>query len=1203
MPDEHVVGRSKTAARILSEEGGMRLSLRLLLAVVCLVLVGGLGESACAQSSSTGALTGTVTDATGGAVAGAVVSLTSAATQQTVTKTTPADGQYKFALLAPGEYSMKVSKTGFETVSVVSVIINVTETAQKDVTLPVGASQQQVTVESTAQTVQTQESTVGTLVNSQEVNAIPLTTRNYTQILSLSAGVASSVNDAANLGRGSVDMSVNGNGPSANTYMMDGSQASNWVANAVTDQGAGQTGGVAIVNPDAIAEFKVQTAQYDASFGRTPGGAVNVVTKSGSNDIHGSAFEFLRNDVFNANDFFLAKNGEPRPVLKQNQFGGTFGGPIKKDKLFYFGSYQGTRQRNGLTTNSLSTVSLPALTNDRSAATIGQEFCPANKAASAQAAYETFAGGVQIACDGSNINPVALALLQKKLSDGSYLIPTPQTVSVNAQGVPVGQSSFSIPADFREDQFLINTDYIINSKNTLTERYFYSYDPEVLPFNGDTIPGYGADIVFKNHDATLKLTTLLTTNLVNEARASYTRIWGHNTSQNLFPSSDIGMNTLTGNPPGISITGLFYTLGSLQNDYYSLDDTLEFSDQVSYVHGRHSFRFGFNWNINKWDVDAPGFARGVSIFETFNDFLVGESAAQNGSPNGFSNILADFSRIGPPPANALVHQGRTKNSSVFAQDDYKVNNRLTLNLGLRWEYIGNLYDVLPTFGNIFNSLAALVPIPPPQGTFVGYTVPSNYAGPLPQGVVRRSTQSGPASKPPLDNFAPRFGFAWTPGHSQSRFVVRGGYGWFFWENNGYTDGGDTVWNVLPVNYTYNLSLSSLADASLQNPFPNVPALPTFIPRTVSSQISDSNMAEFVKDSMVQQWSLNIQYQILPETTLEIGYVGARGAHLPDQDPSNQPVLATDTTPVNCGLPNTAAGLGVSPAAFAALGINSSGCVTTNTAANAQYRVPLVGYAPTGLSQTGFLRNSWYNALEVTARRNFSHGVSFQASYTYSKALADTQGNLGTSSYDDVNNPSESYGPSPFDRRNRFVASYLWAIPTRFKEGWQSKVTNGWSFAGVVTVQSGSALTLLDTRGGTAYGGADTSTAQLCSGSSFADVYSSGSTTQRIGQWFNPKAFCAPNIAPDGTATLYGNTGVGWVYGPGQNNWDLTLSKTTKVGGIRENAQLQFRAEFYNAFNHPQFANPALNAAAGNFGLITATSVAPRLIQFGLKYIF
>jgi outer membrane receptor protein involved in Fe transport len=204
------------------------------------------------------------------------------------------------------------------------------------------------------------------------------------------------------------------------------------------------------------------------------------------------------------------------------------------------------------------------------------------------------------------------------------------------------------------------------------------------------LPGYGANIIFKNHNATLKLTTLLTNNLVNEARFGYTRVWGHNTSQNLFPGSDIGMTTVTGNPPGLQITGLFSTLGSLQNDYFSLDDTLQFSDQVSYVHGRHSLRFGAVWDINKWDVNAPGFARGLSIFQTFDDFLIGETAAQNGSPFGFSNELSNFARIGPPPENALIHQGRTKNAQLFAQDDFKVNNRLTLNLGLRWEYIGNL---------------------------------------------------------------------------------------------------------------------------------------------------------------------------------------------------------------------------------------------------------------------------------------------------------------------------------------------------------------------------------------------------------------------------------------------------------------------------------------------------------------------------------
>jgi Carboxypeptidase regulatory-like domain len=1181
----------------------MRANLRVLVVAVAIFILGDTGYSAAGQSSSTGALTGTVMDPSGGTVPGATVTLTSMATQQVVTKTTTADGQFKFALLAPGEYSMKVSAGGFQTVSIVGITVNVTETDVKDVLLPIGKSEQQVTVESTAETLQTQESTIGTLVDHQTVTAIPLTTRNYTQILSLSSGVVSNVNNAANLGRGSQDMNVNGNGSAANTYSMDGSQASNWVANSVGDQGAGQTGGIAVVNPDTIAEFKVQTAQFDASSGRTPGGSVNVVTKSGSNEFHGSAFEFLRNDVFNANDFFRAKNGQGRPVLKQNQFGGTFGGPIKKEKLFFFGSYQGTRQRNGLTTNSLSTVTLPALTNDRSASTLGAEFCPANKPANQQAFYKTFAGGVQVACDGSTISPVAIALLQKKLPDGTYVIPTPQKLAVNAKGITVGQSSFSIPANFREDQFLINTDYVINAKHTLSERYFYSYDPEVLPFNGNTLPGYGADVTFKNHNATLKLTSLLSNNLVNEARAGYTRIWGQNESLNLFPGSDIGMTTLTGNPAGITVTGLFATLGSLQNDYFSLDDTLQFSDQLSYVRGRHSFRFGGNWDLSKWDVNAPGFARGTATFQTFGDFLIGESGAQNGSPAGLSNTFSDFARIGPPPTNALVHQGRIKNGSLFVQDDYKLNTRLTLNLGLRWEYIGTLYDDLGRFGNVWNSLAATAAIPPPGGTYVGYTVASNYVGDLPTGVIRRTNESAPRNSPPLDNFAPRVGFAWTPGKSQSRFVVRGGYGWFFWDNSGYTDGGNTVWNTLPNHYTYNLSLASNGASSLQNLFPNVPALPTFVLRTVSSNISDANMAEITKNAMVQQWNLNTQYAILPSTTLEIGYVGARGAHLPAQIPTNQPLVASATNPVNCGLPNNAAGLGVSAAAFATLGIDTNGCVTTNTAANARYRVPLVGFAPTALSQTGFTGFSWYSALQATLRRNFTHGVSFQGAYTYSKALADTPGTLATSSYNDATNRRESWGPTTFDRRHRFIASVHWEIPTRFKEGLANKLTDGWGVSAIVTVQSGLAMTLLDTRGGTVFGGSTPSTATLCPGMSYANAYSSGGDTARINQWFNPAAFCAPATVAGSTATTYGNTGVGWVYGPGQNNWDFTINKDTRVGGFNEKARIQFRAEFYNAFNHPQFANPALNDSVANFGLITATSVAPRLIQFGLKYIF
>jgi hypothetical protein len=235
------------------------------------------------------------------------------------------------------------------------------------------------------------------------------------------------------------------------------------------------------------------------------------------------------------------------------------------------------------------------------------------------------------------------------------------------------------------------------------------------------------------------------------------------------------------------------------------------------------------------------------------------------------------------------------------------------------------------------------------------------------------------------------------------------------------------------------------------------------------------------------------------------------------------------------------------------------------------------------------------------RRNFSRGISFQAAYTFSKSTADTPGTLGTSVYNDATDENLSWGPSPYDRRHRFIASYNWAIPTPFKEGFVNKITGGWSTAGVITIQSGLAMTVLDTRGGTVYGGSTPSTGQVCS--STTTLYSSGSDESRVHEWFNAAAFCVPPLITGSTATFYGNTGVGYFYGPHQNNWDLTLSKSTRVGGLNEKAQLQFRAEFYNAFNHPQFSNPALNDSAANFGQITSTSVAPRLIQFGLKYIF
>src|SRR6266851_3955697 len=339
-----------------------------------------------AQSSTTGGLTGTVTDSIGAAVPSVTVKLVNLATNQTQITMTDANGGYGFSLLPTGIFGVNFSAQGFKTSQLASVAVNVSEASVLYAQLEAGESTQQVAC--LCHVGQAATSSTSTLVDNKTITAVPLTTRNFTQVLSMSSGSAASVNDAGLLGAGSQNVNLNGN-TATGTFTVDGAASASTVP-----------------NPDTISEFKIQTSQYDAGYGaKVPN--TNLVTQSGENEFHGDAWEFVRNDIFNANAFFRNAAGQPRATLKQNQFGGTLGGPIKRDKLFFFGSYQGTRQVNGLDpTASLSTIILPPLTNDRTAATIGAQFCPANKTpAAAQSAYKTFAGGVQVACDGSNINP------------------------------------------------------------------------------------------------------------------------------------------------------------------------------------------------------------------------------------------------------------------------------------------------------------------------------------------------------------------------------------------------------------------------------------------------------------------------------------------------------------------------------------------------------------------------------------------------------------------------------------------------------------------------------------------------------------------------------------------------------------------------------------------------------------------------------
>lgn len=1179
-------------------------SQRKLPAVMALLL--GLGlflPSTLAQTSATGALTVTATDASGAVIPDAKLSIVNDA-GLTRTGTTNSAGNYTFSLLPPGNYKLSISAVGFRTLDVPSVAVHVTETETLTETLQVGEQQQQVQVTSQVETIQTETSTLGAVVNTRSINELPLATRNYTQLLSLSAGVVANVNDASSLGRGGQTFYTNGSDDVSNSYLMDGVNISNY-ASSTTQDAYSFYGTISVPSADALQEFKVQTSNYDASYGRNTGASVNVVTKSGTNSIHGSLFEFFRNDDLNANTFFRNSTRQPRGVLKQNQFGGAFGGPIRKDKLFFFLSYQGTRQLNGIAPQGSSGVTLPAtLTDNRSAAPLGSAFCPGNNPTGSPGFKysHTFLGGAptypnnQVNCDGSNINPIALALLNAKLPNGTFVIPTPQTILNSGTSSAVGFSSFSIPAAFNEDQALFDVDYVISSKHSLALKYFYSFGTQNSPFGitAGEPPGGGNSSLSGNANYIAKVTSLLSNNIVNEGRFSIYYIRAELTPGDPLRAPALGVTpNYSGDlvMPVIAMTGLFSFGGSPVDGNRTPQLNFEWSDQLSWTHGPHTFRFGFDESRVNWDICSCGKTRGTLSFQTWSDFLLGQSAAQNGTPD--SNLFATSASAQPSTEPNLL---RENNLSAFAQDDYKVNQRLTLNLGVRWEYDGTAHDALSIGGtNPVFALFETVPIPPASGTYVGYTVAQDYQGPVPDGVIRRSTDLLTYGHAPFTNFAPRVGFAWQPIKS-GRLVLRGGYGIFYQTIPG-QHFLDTLDGNAPLAAPIARTGPSNALATFAVPFNPAVTPGSFAPflRTPTSSIGLIATDPNAITPATMSWNINVQYAVKPSLILEVGYVGNRAEHIFTSEAQNVPTLASASNPLNCAGP--------------------AGCITTNTSANAVQRVPVLGIGVGAFTMGTNAGDSHYNALQATLRKTFSHGLQFQASYTFGKCISDIfgaaffTGQGGSVNVDrGYNNLGLNRAECDYDRPQRFVLNYSYSLPNYHEDrGLTGHLLSGWVFSGVAVVQTGLPMTFTDSRGGAVFGSVGTSLAQLCPGITYGNIPTSGSVQSRLNGYFNTSAFCAPPVIGVvngvGGATGYGNAGRAILLGPVQDNWDMALSKRTIVGGLNESAYLEFRSEAFNAFNHPQFSNPGTVVGTAAFGVITTTSVGPRVFQLALRYAF
>ena len=788
------------------------------------VIIALVGWTTSAQTAGTAALSGMITDQGEASVSGAQVKVKNETTGEERTVVSAENGNYVIPLLPPGTYRVEVTASNFKTAVFQNVTLNVTETQTFDIKLEVGAMTETVTIESNTEVVQTETSALGRVVEERVVQSLPLVTRNFTQIVGLSAGVVAPVTNATELGRGSGGLSFTGGFSVHGSRNYDNNFELNGLGSNDLFASGGNSGGVAIPNPDTIEQFKVQTGQYDASFGRNAGANVNLVTKGGSNEFHGSLFEFFRNDKLNANSFFFNRAGVPKGVLKQNQFGGTIGGPILKEKLLFFASYQGTRQRNGVTTGCSTTYSGPPLTDDRSAAAIGALFAGRTGAL----------GGVAIAANGSNINPVALRLLQLRLPNGQYLIPTPLSINATLPFAQQGQYALRDVCKFDENQYMGNFDFLQSDKSKFSSRFFYAKSNGLIPFTGGSTVSYptAQKSTFANYS--LGHTYVFSPTVFNEAQFGFHTIHAQATPEAPFKYSDIGVNAPepANSLPAFAITGF----SSIATPRTNIPQRyFEVRDSLTWVRGNHTFRFG--GGFEHVAMDFKDFAiNGTTLFLSFPDFLLGlpgGSTAAGGNGTPFSNVFASVDLVG-----LLDREYKVRNGWLYAQDDYKVSQRLTLNLGFRYERAGAIADALGRNAGIDSSL--LNPNPPATGSVAGFVVPSNFDGTIPAGVTQLDNEFGIQGKG-QNLFEPRLGFAWQVLPKSSRLVLRGGYGIYYTR----LVGQQYLQLITSPPFSIIRQVQSVgnAAASFANPFQPVPQFPSFPAYSPTTQLTPRFIAQ------------------------------------------------------------------------------------------------------------------------------------------------------------------------------------------------------------------------------------------------------------------------------------------------------------------------------------------------------------------------
>jgi hypothetical protein len=1150
------------------------------------------------QGGATGAISGTLQDAHGRVLAGAKVSVVSEATGQAIRQLKSDNAGLFNALLLPvGTYSIEVSAEGFALTKIDGVVVRITETTRLTAVLKLSAVKEEVEVHSEVAPLDTSDATTGESISTTTITSLPLATRNFQQLLDLSAGASSDLNSAAALGRGVVRINVNGGREDNNNYLIEGISASDYAFGELTF--------TPVPNPDSIQEFKVGTSLYDATQGRNGGGNINAIFKSGAARFHGALWEYFRNSSLDAKDYFLGDIG-----IKQNIYGGDFGGPIgAKAKLgFFYLNYQGTRQRSADSPGTyISDAQVPVLPSVRSCQNLVSTFFPGGLPSYIKVNPNNTTCG---------LDPVAVNLLSAKgnqfgASPGGYLIPTVAGTPGNLDGT----LTLTNPGWYNDDQFTANWDREFNhGKDHVSERFFWSDAETYEPFGADNLqtqtglppsPGnlnFPLAIPLRGRFGSIAETHAFTTALLNEFRFGVNVI--SDSLQNVpvpgASASELGIKNGSGAPDMYRFQfGNGLQIGPFPNQLQSaLSDSLVWLDTVSWTHGPHALRFG-------GEVDRTSIRRNLPVLD--NGLLYFTPGA-DATLNYFQNFLLGEPAFGEGGGGAANHDYHIPGFAVFVQDDYRVTSNLTLNLGLRTEWVGAAYDKLCHLGNANPQNANTMGDP-----FVYPSCVSQYNTPGFSGTLNKAALNSEFATV----LEPRIGFAYNlPGDPST--VVRGGYGIYSVRED--IGGVDNLSFTAPF---YPVLVVGGSPGTMASLFAGTPPLgkvdTSFLPTpsffqgfaggdTTGGPMFSGTAINYISLSVplhwivptTQQWNFGIQHQLGGNWVAELGYVGTKGTHLRSTFDPDQPALASASNPITLTCGNSTA-----PCLTAATGTKYT--ITQNTIANSSARAPYLGIAPAAYEAFYPNSDSHYNALQASLSHHFAKGLYLQSAYTWSKSIDDvsTASVAFLTRVNDQNNARASRGLSDFDHRHRLVTSFNYALPfLNNRQDLAGHVLGGWEAGGVIILQSGEPITILDGNGGSTYQLASpVSTANFAPGYGCHNALNSGSLATRLANWVNPSAYRpAPVVGSDGS-TGFGDSPRNCIIGPGQSNIDFTLAKTFKLG---ENQNVLFRTEFFNLFNHPSFANPSstANVAAGSaIGEINQTVGTPRLIQFSLKYLF